>query len=91
MESKLDELMDDETFAVDAISHDVGIMFTEHNYAVNYLILEYADRFDAYLNLYDEGEAPFRNILVKGSSKSKEIAMSIASRKLNNEYAKINR
>ncbi|WP_438315349.1 hypothetical protein [Sporosarcina sp. FA9] len=89
MKSKLDELLDDdEIFAVDAISHDVGMMINKHGDAVDYVILEYADRFDAYFNLYDEGEAPYRNILVKGSSKSKEVARSIANRKLNNEYEK---
>lgn len=89
MKSKLEELFDnDETFAADSINNDIGMMINQQGDVVEYVILEYADRFDAYLNVYDEGEEPYRNILVKGSSKSKEVAMSIANRKLDNEYAK---
>lgn len=56
---------------------------------VDYLVLEYLDRFDVYLNITDDGESPYRDILVKGSSKNKEVAKKIATRKLNNECGNI--
>ena len=52
-------------------------------------MLEYLDRFDVYLNITDDGESPYRDILVKGSSKNKEVAKKIATRKLNNECGNI--
>ncbi|MBO0586447.1 hypothetical protein [Sporosarcina sp. E16_8] len=86
MKSKLIELFDDESFGTDAINNDVGIMISDFGDMVDCLVLEYEDRYDVYLNLYDEDEAPHRNVLVKGSSKNKEIAKRIAARKLNKEY-----
>ena len=86
MISKLEELFDDESFATDAIGHDNGFTINDYGDVLDYMILEYEDRYDVYLNLCDEGEAPFRDILVKGSSKSKEVARRIATRKLNKEY-----
>jgi len=89
LESKLKKLFeDDKSFAVDSIGFDNGIMVNEQGDLVDYMILEYEDRFDVYLNLYDEGEPPYRNILVKGSSRKKEIAQKIAVRKLNKEAYK---
>ena len=86
MKSKLEELFDDEAFGTDAINHDIGIMISSFGVPVDCLVLEYEERCDVYLNLYDEDEAPYRNILVKGSSKNKETAKRIAARKLNKEY-----
>ena len=85
MKSKLEELFDDATFGTDAINHDIGIMITDFGIPVDCLVLEYEDRYDVYLNLYDDGEAPHRNILVKGSSKNIEIAKRIAARKIHKE------
>ncbi|MBW8350791.1 hypothetical protein K0H71_15245 [Bacillus sp. IITD106] len=89
MESKLKKLFeDDPSFGTDSIGFDNGFMVNEQGDLVDYMILEYADRFDVYLNLYDEEEPPYRNILVKGSSRKKEIAQRIAVRKLNKEAYK---
>jgi hypothetical protein len=86
LKSKLEELFDDEAFGTDAINRDVGIMISSFGIPVDCLVMEYEDRCDVYLNLFDEDEAPYRNLLVKGSSKSREVAQSIAARKLNKEY-----
>jgi len=86
LKSKLEELFGDEAFGTDAISHDNGFMINGYGDTVDYLVLEYEDRWDVYLNLYDEDEAPYRNVLVKGSSSSKEVAKRIATRKLDKEY-----
>lgn len=84
MKSGLEALFNDGDFGTGAIGHDNGIMI-HSDFPVDYLILEYGNRFDVYLNLYDEGEAPYRNILVKGSSKKLEIVKNIAIRKLEKE------
>ncbi|MHA6258374.1 hypothetical protein ACXYMX_00550 [Sporosarcina sp. CAU 1771] len=89
MKSKLEELFDnDETLGADSVSLDNWIMINDYGDAIDYVILEYADRWDVYLSLYDEGEAPYRNILVQGSSKDMDTAREIATRKLNEEYKK---
>lgn len=85
MKSKLEELFDDENFGVEAVGHNNGIMIYKSSVPVDFLILEYKNRFDVYLNLFDEGEPPYRNILVKGSSKKLETAQKIAVRKLEKE------
>ncbi|RST59694.1 hypothetical protein D5F11_011370 [Siminovitchia terrae] len=81
--SKLEMLVDDQQFGVGNKSVDTGIMINDHNDAVDYLILEFNDRFEVYLNLYDENEPPYRNILTSGKSRSLEVAKKIAVRKLN--------
>lgn len=91
LKSKLLKLYDDETFGVDAISFNNGFVINSHDDLIDYMILEYQDRFDVYLNLYDHGEPPYRNILVKGSSKSLDVARNIALRKLDKEaYGHLN-
>lgn len=87
LKSKLEELLENnELIYGGMISFDNGIMINDNGDLVDFAVLEYADRFDVYLNLYDEGEAPYRNILVKGSSRSMEAAQKIAKRKLNEKY-----
>lgn len=83
MRSKLEELFDDESFAVGSTGYDNGVMVNQQGDPVEYMMLRYADRWDVYLNLFDEGEAPFRNILVKGSAKDKNTAKELAVEKLN--------
>ncbi|HLT41948.1 MAG TPA: hypothetical protein VKZ95_04520 [Sphingobacteriaceae bacterium] len=92
LKSKLEELFDNDlTFGTDSLNFENGIMINQHNDMVDYIILEYRDRFDVYLNLFDDGEPPYRNILVKGSSSKKDVAKRIAVRKLNNEaYGHLN-
>ncbi|MHC8516963.1 hypothetical protein [Sporosarcina sp. ITBMC105] len=85
MKSKLEKLFDDESFGTDAIDHELGIMIKD-GVPVDYLILKFKKRWDVYLNVYDEGMPPFRNILVKGSSRNKEVAKSLATRKLDKEF-----
>lgn len=86
LKSKLEKLVEDDlSFGTDAVGFDNGFMQNQQGDLVDYMILEYEDRFDVYLNLYDEGESPYRDILVRGSSKKKEIARRIAVRKLNKE------
>ncbi|WP_185830553.1 hypothetical protein [Siminovitchia terrae] len=43
--SKLEMLVDDQQFGVGNKSVDTGIMINDHNDAVDYLILEFNDRF----------------------------------------------
>ncbi|OAK72697.1 hypothetical protein [Lederbergia galactosidilytica] len=86
MKTKLHELFErDKQFGADAISFDSGLMINGRKEVVYYMIIEYEDRFDCYLNLCDDGEPPYRNILVKGSSIKKEVAQQISVRKLNKE------
>lgn len=49
MKSKLEALFDDKDFGTGAIGHDNGIMI-HSEVPVDYLILEYGNRFDVYLN-----------------------------------------
>lgn len=86
MESKLEKLLDDDNVLKGVISYDNGFMINDHGDAVDYLMLEYKDRHDVYLNLFDGGVAPYRDILVKGSSNSIEVSKRIATKKLNKEY-----
>ncbi|MBS4195787.1 hypothetical protein [Lederbergia citri] len=83
MKSKLKKLFeDDKSFGTDSIGFDNGFMQNQHGDLVDYMILEYVDRFDVYLNLYDEGKPPYRNILAKGSAKTKEEAQMLAIEEL---------
>lgn len=83
MRSKLLALYeDDEKFGIDAIDIQTGLMINPEKDVVEYLILQFPGRYEVYLNLFDEGEPPYRNILVSGKSKSLEVAKSIAVRKL---------
>lgn len=86
MKSKLEELFDDESFAIGAISHDNGFLINDYGDMVDYVALEYENRWDVYLNHFDEGDAPYRNILVKATSEDKEGAKEMAMIKLKLEY-----
>ena len=87
MKSALEELFEsNEDILKGVISYDNGIMTNEQGDTVDYVILQYKYRHDVYLNLFDEGKAPYRNILVKGSSINRVIAKRKATRKLNKEY-----
>lgn len=89
MKSKIEELLENDELMEDGIvNFENGLMINDYDDSVDFVIFEYADRFDVYLNLYDEGEAPYRNILVMGSSENKESAMKIAAKKLSEEYEK---
>lgn len=78
--TKLEALLDDEEFAVDAISTDIGLLVTE-NAVMHYLIVEYGEFFTVYLNLF--GEDPYTDILAEGSALSLEEAKAIALNNMN--------
>ncbi|HBZ09135.1 MAG TPA: hypothetical protein DEO65_04495 [Bacillus bacterium] len=82
---KLQKLFDDPNFAVGSIGCDTGLMINPQNDVVDYMIIEYPGRFEVYLNLFDYEDPSIPNVLVKGKSKSLEVAKSIAVRKLNKE------
>lgn len=74
---------------INIVNYDNGIMISEYGDAATFVLLEYEDHFEVYLSLYDEGEPPYRDILVTGTSTDMEEAMVIASRNLSKEYKKI--
>ena len=78
--SKLEVLLDDEEFAADAISTDVGLLITEND-VIHYLIMEYEELFTVYLNLFEED--PYTNILAEGSALTLEEAKAIALNNMN--------
>ena len=78
--SKLEALLDDEEFAADAISTDVGLLINKND-VIHYLIVEYGEFFTVYLNLFEED--PYTNILAEGSALSLEEAKAIALNNMN--------
>ena len=77
---KLEALLDDEEFAADAISTDVGLLITEND-VIHYLIVEYEGFFTVYLNRFEGG--PYTDILAKGSALTLEEAKAIALNDMN--------
>ena len=78
--SKLEALFDNEEFAADAISTDVGLLITEND-VMHYLIMEYGGFFTVYLNLFEED--PYTYILLEGSALTLEEAKAIALNNMN--------
>lgn len=78
--TKLEALLDDEEFAVDAISTDVGLFITEND-VMHYLIVEYGEFFTVYLNLFKED--PYTDVLAEGSALNLEEAKAIALNNMN--------
>lgn len=90
LKSKLDKLAESgELMGTNVVNYDNGIMISEYGDAATFVLLEYEDYFEVYLSLYDEGEPPYRDILVTGTSMDVEDAMKIASRNLSKEYKKL--
>lgn len=79
---KIESLFDDESFAADAISSNMGIMINEHQDVIRYLTLEYEGLFIVYVNLFDD-ETSFRNILAEGIAQTEQAAKQIALNNLN--------
>ena len=71
---------DDEEFAADAISTDVGLLINKSD-VIHYLIVEYGESFTVYLNLFEED--PYTDILAEGSALSLEEAKAIALNNMN--------
>ena len=69
--TKLEALLDEEEFAADAISTDVGLLITEND-VIHYLIVEF---FTVYLNLFEED--PYTNVLAEGIALTLEEAKAI--------------
>jgi hypothetical protein len=89
--SKMFSLFDDEEFAKDAIDCDSGIMINQHKDVLNFLILTFEDRFEVYLELFDDGEPPYRDILGVGIAETLEAAKAIAVANLNRQaYSQLN-
>ena len=78
--SKLEALLDDEEFAADAISTDVGLLITGSD-VLHYLIVDYGEFFTVYLNLFEED--PYTNLLAEGSVLTLEGAKAIALNNIN--------
>ena len=78
--SKLEALLDDEEFAADAISTDVGLLIAKND-VMHYLIMEYEGIFTVYLNLFEE--EPYTDILAEGSALTLEEAKAIALNNMN--------
>ena len=72
--TKLEALLDEEEFAADAISTDVGLLITEND-VIHYLIVELWI-FTVYLNLFEED--PYTNVLAEGIALTLEEAKAIA-------------
>ena len=75
--TKLEALLDEEEFAADAISTDVGLLITEND-VIHYLIVEYVEFFTVYLNLFEED--PYTNVLAEGIALTLEEAKAIYER-----------
>ena len=71
--TKLEALLDEEEFAADAISTDVGLLITEND-VIHYLIVE-VEFFTVYLNLFEED--PYTNVLAEGIALTLEEAKAI--------------
>ncbi|OIK13579.1 hypothetical protein BIV60_13880 [Bacillus sp. MUM 116] len=80
--SKLLELVDEKKFGKGAIGFDNGFMINSHDDMVDYLIVEFEDRFEVYLNIYDNGKTPNRDFLAEGLAEDLEEAKEIAVRNL---------
>ena len=82
MKPKLEMLItDNESFGSDAKNFETGIMINEFNDSIDSVMLEFDDRYEVYLNLYDE-RPPFRNVLAKGVAKNIRDAKEIANKNL---------
>ncbi len=57
--TKLEALLDEEEFAADTISTDVGLLITEND-VIHYLIVEF---FTVYLNLFEEAKAIMNELM----------------------------
>lgn len=82
MRPKLETLItENKNFGTDANNLETGIMINEFNDSIDFIILEFDDRYEVHLNLYDE-KPQSRNILAIGIAKSIDKAKKIASQKL---------
>lgn len=88
MKSLLEDLFVDENFGIDSTSMDTGVMMNEYNDLLVYMILEYNDRVEVYLELDDEDEPPYRNIMAKGIAGTVEAAKKIAVENLHKQAYK---
>lgn len=78
MKPKLEALVDDSNFGIGAINVETGVMVNQYRDMVDFIFLEFSDRFEVYLNIYDEKEPPFRNLLAKGVGGDLEEAKRVA-------------
>lgn len=79
--------------AVGVIDIDTGILLYKDGRIkelVNYIILTYPNHYEVYLHLFDSGEPPFRDILVKGVNENLHRAKDIAVENLQHELQKYN-
>lgn len=88
---KLEDLVEDKDFARNFIDSEVGVMVNQHNDLITYLIVEYEESVEVYLELNDLGEPPYRELLAEGIAETVEEAKAIAVKNLNEmAYKNIN-
>ncbi|WP_409290633.1 hypothetical protein [Peribacillus sp. SCS-37] len=75
------ELDDDEEFAVDFVTVEIN----EYTDMIEFLFFTFEDRAEVYFCLYDDGEAPFRNILGKGTAATIDEAAQLAKADLDKQ------
>lgn len=80
--TKLETLLEDDQFDDSYIDFESGVLITNHNDSVVYMILEYEEYFHVYLQFEDE-EEPFHDCIIEGIAVTREQAQQIAIQNLN--------
>jgi len=88
MESKLGALMQKKTFALESTDIDTGFILFNEDY-INYVTLHFDDRVEVYMELFDFGEEPYRDILAIGKGETLDEAETKAMEHLIEQAYKI--
>ena len=88
--TKLETLLEDDHIDDSYIGFESGVLVTNYNDTVVYIILEYEGYFHVYLE-YEDEEEPYCDCIVEGIASTREQAQDIAVKNLNEWiYSNIN-